>query len=75
MIITKEAFKPGDVVQIKSGGPAMTVIGYSEFVNNNSILCLWFTEAGELRNGVFFPEVLDFQQSTKIHKLKRSANI
>jgi uncharacterized protein YodC (DUF2158 family) len=35
-------FKPGDVVQLKSGGPAMTVGGR---VAEDSIRCHWFDGA------------------------------
>jgi uncharacterized protein YodC (DUF2158 family) len=33
-------FKKGDVVQLKSGGPRMTVTGYSELGN---VICRWFS--------------------------------
>ena len=39
-------FEPGDIVQIKSGGPLMTVVKTDE----SGVLCLWFNEAtGEVR--------------------------
>jgi uncharacterized protein YodC (DUF2158 family) len=38
------AFKPGDVVVLKSGGPAMTVASVEE----NDVKCLWIGEEGEL---------------------------
>lgn len=46
-------FKPGDVVQLKSGGPAMTV---SEVSPNVGIVCHWFNcTANEwsMQRGVF----------------------
>lgn len=36
-------FTPGDIVALKSGGPAMTV----EAVDGNSILCSWFTRSAD----------------------------
>jgi uncharacterized protein YodC (DUF2158 family) len=39
-------FKPGDVVQLKSGGPEMTVDRQYEDVNfRNVVECTWFAEA------------------------------
>lgn len=38
------AFKPGDVVVLKSGGPAMTVASVEE----DDVKCLWIGEEGEL---------------------------
>jgi uncharacterized protein YodC (DUF2158 family) len=44
------AFKPGDVVQLNSGGPKMTV----EAVQSDGTLrCVWFHEDGKRDNGVF----------------------
>lgn len=37
-------FKPGDVVQLKSGGPAMTVSLLTEYERSPTTLtCIWFT--------------------------------
>jgi uncharacterized protein YodC (DUF2158 family) len=36
-------FEPGDVVALKSGGPAMTVAG----VNEEGLYCLWYGEADD----------------------------
>ena len=38
----QQQFKPGDVVQLKSGGPAMTVGGK---VAEDSVRCHWFDGA------------------------------
>jgi uncharacterized protein YodC (DUF2158 family) len=35
--------EPGDVVALKSGGPAMTVIG----VKDDGVHCLWYAEASD----------------------------
>lgn len=42
------SFKPGDVVQLNSGGPRMTV---SE-VDERRVYCEWFIE-GEVKRGAF----------------------
>ena len=46
--------RKGDVVQLKSGGPPMTV---SEEIPNGSWKCHWFLE-WELKEGFFTPESL-----------------
>jgi uncharacterized protein YodC (DUF2158 family) len=43
------AFSPGEIVQLKSGGPAMTVTAESA----DGVHCIWYGEASdELRTGV-----------------------
>ena len=37
------AFKPGDVVTLRSGGPAMTVVSVAE----NEAKCVWIGEEGD----------------------------
>ena len=40
------SFEPGDIVQIKSGGPIMTVVS----AKGAEVLCLWFSEqAGDVK--------------------------
>jgi uncharacterized protein YodC (DUF2158 family) len=36
-------FEPGEVVALKSGGPAMTVIGLKE----DGVQCLWYAETSD----------------------------
>jgi uncharacterized protein YodC (DUF2158 family) len=36
-------FKPGDIVQLKSGGPAMTVVA----VGGEGVHCLWYAELSD----------------------------
>lgn len=36
-------FEPGDVVALKSGGPAMTVVDVKE----NDVYCVWYGEAAD----------------------------
>ena len=45
---TEPAFKPGDIVCLKSGGPPMTV----KESDLGSVACIWFKES-ERRSGGF----------------------
>ena len=51
------AFKIGDVVRLKSGGPAMTVTKVGDFGIRTIIKCTWFAENKNER-GDFPPEAL-----------------
>ncbi len=42
---------PGDIVQLNSGGPAMTINSIDD--DNGRLLCLWFDDAG--RHEAQFP--------------------
>lgn len=42
------AFQEGDVVQMKSGGPKMTVEGYEDGL----VVCVWFEEKNK-KTGAF----------------------
>lgn len=49
------AFKPGDNVRLKSGGPLMTIQKMGpEFAN-----CTWFDEDNEVKTESFRPEALE----------------
>jgi uncharacterized protein YodC (DUF2158 family) len=48
-------FKPGDVVQLASGGAKMTVAGPGQ---RGCLTCLWFTEGGRLDRADLPEEVL-----------------
>ena len=54
-------FQVGDVVQLNSGGPEMTVsfVGEKKFSHGNVLVvqCKWF-EGNKFTNDVFLPEVL-----------------
>lgn len=52
--------KVGDVVYLKSGGPAMTVV---EKINKFEVKCFWFLE-GEVKNSIFNMEALDGKNPT-----------
>ena len=45
-----QAFKPGDVVQLNSGGPRMTVVAVQ---SDGTLRCIWFHEDGKHDNGIF----------------------
>jgi uncharacterized protein YodC (DUF2158 family) len=45
-----ESFKPGDVVQLNSGGPRMTVVAVQ---SDGTLRCIWFHEDGKADGGVF----------------------
>jgi uncharacterized protein YodC (DUF2158 family) len=51
-----ENFKRGDTVQLKSGGPVMTI---STKLNDGSFQCDWFDDSGVLKHGSFHPEQLN----------------
>ncbi len=42
------SFEPGDVVQLKSGGPLMTVeqIGEAVMTGEATVWCVWFEKVG-----------------------------
>ncbi|MCY4085337.1 MAG: DUF2158 domain-containing protein [Actinomycetia bacterium] len=50
----EKTFEPGDIVELKSGGPLLTVTD----VTGDAIEATWFTEAGERKEGTFDPITL-----------------
>jgi uncharacterized protein YodC (DUF2158 family) len=54
-------FKAGDTVQLKSGGPVMTVerVGKDKTTQEDVVFCIWFhkEEKGEVLNRDSFPPV------------------
>ncbi len=40
-----DAYEPGDLVKLKSGGPIMTVIEHSHPMVANVVSCTWFTQS------------------------------
>jgi uncharacterized protein YodC (DUF2158 family) len=46
-------FKPGDVVKLKSGGPAMTIAKYGKYSDGEKALCEWFDGKGEVKRDTF----------------------
>lgn len=53
------AFKPGDVVLLRSGGPSMTVVA----VDEDEVKCVWIGEGGELFRESLPPVVLDLVET------------
>lgn len=51
-------FKIGDVVNLKSGGPDMTISDFKDY--GVGVICQWFM-SGELRRGVFNPDELSLK--------------
>ena len=48
------AFCEGDVVQLASGGPRMTVKERAATgAGHGEVVCMWFAEDGHIRQGVF----------------------
>lgn len=45
--------QPGDVVQLKRGGPLMTV----QSVDSSGVICTWFDDKHKLQNARF-PQVM-----------------
>jgi uncharacterized protein YodC (DUF2158 family) len=57
-------FAPGDIVQLKSGGPRMTVaqVGSDSMTGEAFICCTWFEQIGRqqvLQKEMFNPYTLD----------------
>jgi uncharacterized protein YodC (DUF2158 family) len=48
MTMTKDDLKPGDLVQLKSGGPVMTYEGEGSW---GDALCCWFDGGKRMREG------------------------
>lgn len=54
MITTTGQFQEGDVVQLNSGGPKMTVTE----VRGSNYFCMWFTSDSKLQNAIFNVDTL-----------------
>jgi uncharacterized protein YodC (DUF2158 family) len=62
-------FKVGDIVELKSGGPPMTVIHVSTNMVGHSVLtCQWFF--GSMQTAMFRPEILIPSKPKKFEELK-----
>lgn len=57
----QSTFQPGDVVQLKSGGPRMTVETSDETLTS----CTWFDTKGELKRADF-PTVIVEKPSVRL---------
>lgn len=56
----EQKFKPGDIVQLKSGGPSMTVRAY-EPTDGDEVTCGWF-EGNTLYEKAFHQDMLNNYQ-------------
>jgi len=56
-----EAFKPGDTVKMKSGGPLMTVDSFSD---DGDVWCEWFDDKNEPQGRSFKPHMLVHDDGT-----------
>lgn len=56
-------FKPGDIVQLKSGGPAMTVSEEDDY-SRSAFYCVWFKGASKER-GSFPADILKLYEAPK----------
>jgi uncharacterized protein YodC (DUF2158 family) len=46
-------FKAGDTVELKSGGPIMTISKIETRSDGNRALCQWFDERGEAKQAYY----------------------
>jgi uncharacterized protein YodC (DUF2158 family) len=54
----ERSFRPGDLVQLVSGGPIMTVEGYQDGGTNDRVMkCVWFVNR-EAKRGTFAEPLL-----------------
>jgi uncharacterized protein YodC (DUF2158 family) len=58
------AFQAGNVVQLKSGGPRMTITGLGTAGGKESAWCAWF-EGTENRSAVFPIEAIELAPELK----------
>jgi uncharacterized protein YodC (DUF2158 family) len=62
-VTVKSAFEPGNVVMLKSGGQALTVVS----ITAQGVQCIWIGEAGDLFNATLPAvalEVFDMDMET-----------
>jgi uncharacterized protein YodC (DUF2158 family) len=59
-VLKMAEFKPGDVVQLKSGGPKMTVtqVGNDGF-GHPAVWVVWFGEKNKQEKSTFAPDTLE----------------
>ena len=50
-------FNVGDVVQLKSGGPKMTIEAFDDFYGTQRAICVWFDKT-ERKSDNFVPSTL-----------------
>lgn len=55
--MSKKRFKVGDVVQLRSGGPLMTIDALKVDSDKKAVRCTWFID-GRLESSLFHPKTL-----------------
>ena len=64
--MNNNSYKSGDVVELKSGGPQMTIVEVFPIGKwshpKGLIHCQWFDVESKLRNAPFTPEVLTLKE-------------
>ena len=60
----EQKYKVGDIVQLKSGGPDMTISGIRPKVTSNLYTCQWFS-GKKLESGEFPEESLQVPETKK----------
>jgi uncharacterized protein YodC (DUF2158 family) len=63
--MSEYGFKVGDVVTLKSGGPAMTVDEVLKMPEDSKghIKCYWFDDRDQLKDGEFSPTSLELNEA------------
>lgn len=62
--VNMASFAPGDVVQMKSGGPIMTV---EDVRDDGKVICHWFGDKNKQEMGVFPAAVLEKYDSSPVY--------
>jgi len=70
-------FAPGDVVQLKSGGPVMTVetIDKDGVTGRDAVFCVWFEKVGnrqQVQRDAFSPVLLTKYQPPRSMRFERA---
>lgn len=72
-----QTFKPGDVVELKSGGPKMTVRSY-EPQDSAEVTCEWFDKSNDFCTKSFHQDTLRIYSAPSVrssfHSIKRRSN-
>ena len=63
--MTAQAFKAGDTVRLKSGGPLMTVELVHDNYGSPQVSCTWF-EKTKLERGGFVPDALKISDDSYV---------
>ena len=60
--MTEQPFKPGDVVQLRSGGPVMTVESIGSMMDDESVNCVWFEKTKQMHGSFKAPALQHYQK-------------